>query len=101
MEDAIDRRSVVTGSFTRDLPPCVAVAGKPWEVAACDLQSDGAAREKHVGRSPQIEPQFIDRITFEEFRLGHRCAVAGTQDALRQDHCPTIWGHIYQFARKI
>jgi len=37
MEDAIDRRSVLTGSFARDLPARVAVAGEPWEVAARDL----------------------------------------------------------------
>jgi hypothetical protein len=44
MEDAIDRRSVLIGSFARDLPARVAVAVEPWEVAAGDLQPDAVAR---------------------------------------------------------
>src|SRR5438445_8196783 len=62
MEDAIDRRSVVTGSFAGDLPTRVAVAGEPWEVAARDLQPNAVARQKHVRRGPQVEAQLVDRI---------------------------------------
>jgi hypothetical protein len=28
------------------------------------------ARKKHVRRGPQIEVQLVDRVGFEEFRLG-------------------------------
>ena len=67
MEDAIDRRSVLTGGFARDLPTRVAVAVKPREVATRDLQPDAVARQKHVRRSPQVKSELVHRIRFEEF----------------------------------
>ena len=57
MEDAIDRWSVLTGSFARDPPAYVAVAGEPLEVAARNLQADAVARQKHVRRGPQVESE--------------------------------------------
>ena len=46
MDDAIDRRSVFTSSFARDLPARVAIAIKAWEVAARNLQADAMTRQK-------------------------------------------------------
>ena len=70
VEDAIDRRPVVTGSFARDFPAGVTVAIESREVAARHLQPYAVARKKHVRRGPQIEVQLVDRVGFEEFRLG-------------------------------
>ena len=43
MEDAIDRRLILVGSFAGDLPTRIAVAIKPREVAARNLQPDAVA----------------------------------------------------------
>lgn len=43
MEDAIDRRSVLNGSFARDLPARVAVAGEAREVAGAGSKGEAPA----------------------------------------------------------
>jgi hypothetical protein len=49
---SIDRRSVLTGSVARDLLARVAVAVRPREVAARDLQPEAVAR-RNRHRGPQ------------------------------------------------
>jgi hypothetical protein len=44
MEDTIDRRPVLIGSFPRDISTRVAVAVEPWKVAARNLQPDAVTR---------------------------------------------------------
>ena len=59
------------------------------------------ARQEHVRRGPQVEPEFVDRIRFEEFGRRERVAVTCAQNALGQDHRPAIRVHIHQLARKV
>jgi hypothetical protein len=67
-EEPIDRRSVLTGSLTGDVPAHVAVAAEPWEVAARNLEPNAVARQKHVRRGPQVNSEVVDRLGFEELR---------------------------------
>ena len=69
MENTIDRGLVLIGSLTGDLPACVAVAVEAGKVTARDLQPDAVARQEHVSRGPQVEPEFVDCSRFEQFRL--------------------------------
>ncbi len=69
MEDAIDRRSVLISSFARDLPTRVAVAVESREVAAGNLEPDAVARQKHIGRGPQVELPLLSPFFGPSFGL--------------------------------
>ena len=70
MHYTVDRRLVLIGCFVPDITARVAVAGKPWEVAARHFQPDAVAWQEHIRRGPQVEVQLVDRVGFEQ--LGFR-----------------------------
>jgi len=54
MEDAIDRQLILVGGFNGDISACVAVALKPGEIAARNLQTDAMTGQKNIRGGPQI-----------------------------------------------
>lgn len=70
MEDAIDGGLIVVGCLTGDVPAGVAVTVESWEVAARNLQPDAVTRQKHIRRGPQVEPEFVNNVRFQQFGRG-------------------------------
>ncbi len=66
MENAVERQPELAGGFSCNITTRIAVAVKPREVAAGNLQADAMARYEHIRRGPQVEPEFVDRLWFEQ-----------------------------------
>ena len=58
-------------------------------------------RLEDVGGGPQIEMQFVDLSWLQQFRLGERLAIAGAQNAIREDFSAVIGVQVHQFTREV
>ena len=96
MVDTIDSLHEILLGLRLNDSARVGIAIKTREVRTGDIQADAVPRLEQVRGGPQIQTQFVDLLRLEQFRLGERLAITGTQDAIGEDFRATIAIHIDQ-----